>query len=108
MLNSDLQKFTMIVQVDANPGEQDVSIAKVSGTDMEVLDPMLQDIKSKKGYYPTRNRVKPGNPSARDLYHEYIGWDVFESIVPRPVSGFTTILSVKVFSDSPFELDMLI
>lgn len=104
----DLIEYSIIISVDANKGEQDTTISRVSATDMMVLDPILRDIQSKKGYFPTTSRCSPGQPSARDLYHDYVGWDVFISILPKPISGFTTILKVLVFPDNPLVMDMLV
>ena len=98
----------MIVTVAGNPDEACISIEKVSDVDMEVLEPLLEDIKNHRGFYPTgRLPIIKAGISARDLYHDHIGWDVFESIVPRPVSGFNTIISVQLFKDTPLKMDML-
>ena len=104
MVNDD---YTMIIVVAGEPGEDCISIATVSDTDMEVLEPMLVDIKNHRGYYPTGKAIKKGRPTARDLYHNYQGWDVFESIIPRPLSGFSTILSVSLYKEEPLRMQML-
>jgi hypothetical protein len=103
----DNNDYTMIVVVAGQPGEECVSIASVSDTDMEVLEPMLIDIKNHRGYYPVGRARRPDKPTARDLYHNYQGWDVFESIRPQPLSGFTTILSVSLYREEPLRMQML-
>lgn len=100
-IDSDLQVFTIVLEVDALPGEQNLSVSKVSGTDMMVLDPILLDIKERHGYYP---KVNPA--ALRELYRKYVGWSVLESILPKPRSGYTTITGVRVFSELPLTLNM--
>ncbi len=99
--------YTIIVTVACEAGEENMSIASVSDTDMEVLEPMLVDIKNHRGYYPVGKCRKLGEPTARDLYHNYVGWDVFESIRPNPISGFSTILSVSIYKEQPLKMEML-
>ena len=50
---SHIEDYTMIVQVAGEEGEECISINTVSDTDMEVLEPMLMDIREHRGYYPT-------------------------------------------------------
>ena len=97
----------MIIEVAGNPDESCISISKVSDYDMEILEPLLLDIKSHCGYYPTGKFKKMGKPSARELYHNYVGWDVFESLVPKPISGFSSIIKVSLFKDEPYKMEML-
>ena len=99
--------YTMIVEVLAEPGESNIAITDVSDTDMEVLEPMLLDIQQHRGYYPTGGMCKRGQPTARDLYRKHQGWDVFESIVPRPPSGVNRIISVRLFRQEPLKMEML-
>ena len=104
---SHIEDYTMIVQVAGEEGEECISINTVSDTDMEVLEPMLMDIREHRGYYPTGKYRKPGEPTARDLYHHHVAWDVWESIIPRPISGFSTIISVKLYKEKPLKMNML-
>ena len=97
----------MIIQVACNSGEESISINNVSDLDISVLEPMLIDIKNHRGYYPTGSYIRPGHPTARDLYRSYQAWDIFESLIPKPRSGFSTILSIKLFKEKPLEMDML-
>lgn len=99
--------YTLIVVVAGEPGEDAVSVVRVSDMDMVVLEPMLLDIKAHQGYYPTGKYVRVGQPTPRDLYHHHLGWDVFESILPKPISGFSNILSVSVFREEPMKMDMI-
>ena len=100
-------EYTMIVAVAGEPGEDCVSVVKVSDTDMIVLEPMLLDIKAHQGYYPTGKYVRADRPSARELYRKHQGWDVFEYIILRPLSGFSNILSVSLFREDPMRMDMI-
>lgn len=103
-----MNEYTIIIQVDANDGEEAMSINKVSDLDLEVLSEMLLDIQSHRGYYlKNRPRRKPYEPTARELYRKHEGWDVFESLIPEPISGFTTILCVRIFREEPIRMDML-
>jgi hypothetical protein len=97
----------MIIEVACNLGEESISINNVSDLDISVLEPMLIDIKNHRGYYPTGSYIRPGQPTARDLYRSYQAWDIFESLIPKPRSGFSTILSIKLFKEKPLEMDML-
>ena len=103
-----MKEFTMIVTVAGEPDESCISIEKVSEVDIEVLQPLLDDIRNHRGFYPTgRKWIAKAGLSAKDLYHNHVGWDVWESIIPRPVSGFSTILSVHLFDSEPWKMDML-
>lgn len=102
-----MNDILMIIEVACNSGEESISINSVSDLDISVLEPMLLDIKSHCGYYPTGSYIRQGQPTARDLYRSYQAWDIFESLIPKPKSGFSTILSVKLFREKPMKMDML-
>lgn len=102
-----MKDYTMIVRVLAEPGEESITVSSVSDTDMEILEPMLLDIRNHRGFYPIGKGRRPGEPSAKELYHNYVGWDVFESLRPNPVSGFSTIISVSVYREEPMKMEML-
>lgn len=97
-------KYTMIIQVAGEDDENCISISKVSDADMEVMYPILEEIKRNKGYFTKGSYVRPGEPSGRDLYRNFIGWDVFSSHLPDPPSGFSRVLEVKLFRDNPWTM----
>lgn len=97
-------EYTMIIQVAGEDGENCVSISKVSDADMEVMYPILEEIKRNKGYFTRGSYVKPGKPSGRDLYRSFAGWDVLSSHLPDPPSGFFAVLEIKLFRDNPWEM----
>lgn len=97
----------MIVKVAGEPTESLISINTVSDTDMEVLEPLLMDIREHQGYYPKGKYQRPGNPTARDLYRKHEAWDIFESILPKPPSGFPAVISVELYSQVPLKMEML-
>lgn len=93
----DPEMYTIIILVDARQGEDKWAVDEVSELDLKVMEPLLVEIKKNGGYYPTEGRNQPGAPNARDLYHGYEGWNVLDSIVPRPLSGFTRIIEIRLF-----------
>lgn len=105
--NFTMNEYTMIIRVDAEEGEENYSIQQLSDYDMEILEPMLLCIQSHRGHYPKNRPKKPYEPTARELYHDFIGWDIFESLLPNPKSGFSTILTIKVYRENPYTLEML-
>ena len=104
---SHIEDYTMIVQVAGEEGEECISINTVSDTDMQVLDLILMYIRGHRGYQRTGRYRRPGEPTARDLYHHHVAWDVWESIIPRPLSGFSTIISVRLYKEKPLKMNML-
>lgn len=102
-----MTSYILMIKVATKKGEESISINEVGDTDMEVLEPLFIDIKSHNGYYPTGEYCRPGQPTARELYRKHQAWDIFESLVPQPPSGFACILSVQVFKEKPLEMQML-
>lgn len=103
-----MEEFTIIIQVDAEEGEENMSINKVSDLDLEIMGSMLFDIQSHRGHYlKNRPRRKSYEPTARELYRKFEGWDIFESLLPRPKSGFSTILCIRIFKEEPIMMEML-
>lgn len=99
--------YTMVVKVLGSEGEENMSIAQVSDYDMEVLNPMLLDIRSRNGYYPSGKYLRPGNPTPRDLYRKYPGWEIFQSIIPHPLSGFSHITEIELYEGEPLKMTMI-
>lgn len=103
----DVKYFTVIIKVSCIKGEEGISVVTLSDLDMELIEPILLDIKSRRGYYPTGKYVQPGCPTPKDLYRHYPGWDILSTILPEPLSGFPQISEVRVYKDDPMILDML-
>lgn len=103
----EVNYFTVIIKVSCLKGEESTSVVTLSDLDMELIEPILIDIKSRRGYFPTGKYVQPGYPTPKDLYRHYPGWDILSTILPEPLSGFPQISEVKVYKDVPMVLDML-
>lgn len=103
----EMVEYTIIIKVLGVEGEENMSMEKVSDLDMEVINPMLLKIRENNGYYPRGKFETPGKPTAKDLYRQFAGWDIVESILPRPKSGFSHIISVEVFREEPIKLNMI-
>lgn len=103
----EVNYFTVIIKVSCIKGEESTSVVTLSDLDMELIEPILMDIKSRRGYFPTGKYVQPGYPTPKDLYRHYPGWDIFSTILPEPLSGFPQISEVRVYRDDPMILDML-
>lgn len=103
-----MEEYTLVIRVIGlkEDSRNSVSINKVSDSDMEILQPLLEDIKDHKGYFPCGIFVKKGEPTARDLYRVHSGWDVFDSLLPRPESGFALVDSVEFFNKPPYVMKM--
>lgn len=103
-----MDEFVVIIQVDSINGEEGISINKLSDLDLQILEPMILDIQSHRGHYlKGRPRRKSYEPTARELYRHHAGWDIFESILPSPKSGFTTVYHIHIFKDEPLKIEML-
>lgn len=103
----EVNYFTVIIKVSCAKGEESTSVVTLSDLDMELIEPVLMDIKSRRGYFPTGKYVQPGYPTPKDLYRHYPGWDILSTILPEPLSGFPQISEVRVYRDEPMVLDML-
>lgn len=103
----EVNYFTVIIKVLCLKGEESTSVVTLSDLDMKLIEPILIDIKSRRGYFPTGKYVKQGYPTPSDLYRHYPGWDILSTILPEPTSGFPQISEVKVYKDEPLVLDML-
>ena len=99
--------YTLIISVFGEEDEGLISVNEVSETDLEVIQPLLEDLRFHQGYYPTGTFIRPDRPTARDLYRHHSGWDVFNSLIPHPKSGIYTILNVKLFPSEPLKMEML-
>lgn len=99
--------MTLVITVFCNPGEPSTSVNRVSMTDIKALDPLLECIKSHRGFFPTGSYITQGRPSARDIYGKYSAWDVLDSLLPKPASGIANILKVQLFREEPLVMDML-
>lgn len=97
--------YTIIIKVAGEKGEENLSINRLSSSDLEIITPMIQDIREHRGWYPCGSFYK-GGPSPRQLYRHHLGWDVFNSIVPNPPSGFALVVSIEVYSQEPITLNM--
>jgi hypothetical protein len=103
----EVRYFTVIIKVSCLKGEEGISVVSLSDLDMELIEPVLLDIKSRRGYFPTGKFVQSGCPTPKDLYGHYSGWDILSTALPKPLSGFPQISEVKVYKDEPMVLDML-
>ena len=86
--------YTFIIEVDCDEGEENISI--------------LLDIRENQGYYPTGDFLVYPDPSPEEFYGTRFreSFDILESRLPCPKSGFKRILEIKVFSESPISLYM--
>ena len=103
----EVNYFTVIIKVSCIKGEESTSVVTLSDLDMELIEPILIDIKSRRGYFPTGRYVQLGYPTPKELYGNYPGWDILSTILPEPLSGFPQISEVRVYRDDPMILDML-
>lgn len=103
----EVNYFTVIIKVSCLKGEESTSVITLNDLDMELIEPILIDIKSRRGYFPTGKYIQSGYPTPKDLYGNYPGWDILSTILPEPLSGFPQISEVKVYKDDPMILDML-
>jgi len=99
--------YTILVKVLCLEGEESLTINTVNDLDMESLNPLLLDIKQRGGYFPTGKFYQAGMPSPVQLYSHFLGWDIFRSILPQPVSGINKIIRVELFNgEPPMRLEM--
>lgn len=103
----EVNYFTVIIKVSCLKGEEGISVVTLSDLDMELIEPVLMDIKSRRGYFPTGKYVQSGCPTPKDLYGHYPGWDILSTSLPSPSSGFPQISEIRVYKDEPLVLDML-
>lgn len=103
----EVNYFTVIIKVSCLKGEESTSVVTLNDLDMELIEPILIDIKSRRGYFPVGKYIQPGYPTPKELYGNYPGWDILSTILPEPLSGFPQISEVKVYKDEPLILDML-
>lgn len=84
----------IIIQVDCEPGEENMSISDITDQEFWTLDNVLQAIRARGGYYPTGDFLEFPDPV--ELYSTIPGYDILERILPKPVSGFRKILEVSI------------
>lgn len=102
-----MNNYTVIIKVFAKEGEQDLSVSNVSREDLELLSPLIIEIRNHKGWFP-HNMVGPERfPTAEELYCRFPALEILNSMVPEPLSGFNTIIFMKVFSEDPQEIVMV-
>lgn len=106
-MNCKSSSYKIVIRVDAKEGEQDTSIHSLSEYDLEVLGPLLENIKAHQGFFLAGRRPQGWEPSAKDLYKGFLGWDIFVSLLPKPIHGFSNILYVEIYSGNPYKMEML-
>jgi len=101
------QYYNIIIEVVGESKEPNISINSVGDCDIKAIWSMINDIKEHRGYYPKGSFIKPGHPTARDLYRHHEGWDIFESLLPRNESGCIAIKYIKIYPEKPLvDLDL--
>lgn len=98
--------FTLVIEVVGEKGEECISVNQVSSTDLEVITTIIEDIRDHGGWYPCGEFYRSG-PTIRDLYRHHAGWEVFNSLLPQPPSGFALVASVKLFGQELCKIDMV-
>lgn len=101
------REYTIIITVMGVEGEENMSISTISDLDMELIYPILCSIKENNGRYPTGTFIRPGQPSGRDLYRDFVGWEILNSMLPRPISGFSNILTFSMYKEEPWRMDLV-
>ena len=92
--------YTFIIEVDCDEGEENISITEISLDELNQVNPLLLDIRENQGYYPTGDFLVYPDPSPEEFYGTRFreSFDILESRLPCPKSGFKRILEIKVFS----------
>lgn len=100
--------YTFIIEVDCDEGEENISITEISLNELNQVNPLLLDIRENQGYYPTGDFLVYPDPSPEEFYGTRFreSFDILESRLPCPKSGFKRILEIKVFSEPPISLYM--
>lgn|SRR5574344_7210 len=99
--------YKIIIRVACRDGEDSMSYNTIEDDDISVLNPLLQDIKEHRGYFPSGSFIEPDKPSAKDLYDNYVGWDILGSILPKPKSGIIAIIDIMLYKENPLIIDMV-
>lgn len=100
--------YTFIVEVDCNEGEENISVSEISLTELNQVNPLLLDIREHQGYYPTGDFLVYPDPSPEELYGSRFKdvFDILETRLPCPKSGFKRIIEIRVFSEPSSSLYM--
>lgn len=105
---SEKNNYTFIVEVDSDEGEENISISKISLDELNQINPLLLEIKNNRGYYPTGDFLIYHTSSPEEIYGIRFkkAFDILESRLPCPRSGFRRIIEINVFSEPPTSLYM--
>lgn len=92
------------ITVDCEPGEECTWVSDITREEMEILDPLLMEIKKRNGYYPTEKFLDPSDPKPEELYSMFPGFEILRRRLPSPLSGIGKIREIDVFTGEIFTL----
>ena len=90
--------------VDCRYGEESNWVSEINEDELNKLNPLLADIETRRGYYPTGDYYTYPDPSPKELYSSYSGWEILQRLLPTPTHGFAKISEVHIFTGDTMSL----
>lgn len=90
----------ILIIVDCPDGEESMWLSEISEEELNLITPLLVEIKNYEGYFPTGSYIDP-NLTTEQLYGHLEGYKIINRFLPTPVHGFSRIEEALLFKQDP-------